>query len=72
MIYKGTYTHMLDLFQVISCAYRLQLRSFSSFSNKVNVVKLSFKNFAWEDQSKNQCYICHIAPETRLEYYITI
>ena len=30
------------------------------------------KNFLWEDPSKNQCYIPHIALETCLECYIAI
>ena len=28
------------------------------------------KNFAWEDQSRKQCYIADIEPETREQCYI--
>ena len=31
-----------------------------------------FLYFAWEDQSENECYICHIALETCLECYVVI
>ena len=35
-------------------------------------IYIYIKRLAWEDQSKNQCYIHDVAPKTHLECYIAI
>ena len=65
------------LFKTVICPTKeLKNKTISALNNIAYVtlwslvINVFLKKFAWEDQSKNQCYIRHVAPETCLEYYV--
>ena len=62
-----TYTTLFDLPNFPTTATGLNEAGSELHSSWLYI---KIKNFAWEDQSRKQCYIADIEPETREQCYI--